>query len=145
MKLRTILYAVVLLLLLVFVFVNWGITTDVTTIVQRSSISLGALVAIVAGSMLLLDFIVQGLSGYGWQRERRTLEQEIERQRQRAEQAELSRIADLRAYLERELAGLRAQLEHAFPGSSPPSPPASSLTAPPLTPAPASESIRAQR
>ncbi len=145
MKTRTVVYAIVLLLLVVFVFVNWGITTDVTTIVHRTSISLGALVAIVAGAMLLLDFIVNAASRYGWQRDRRTLEQEVARQRLRAEQADDSRIAELRAYLERELAALRAHLERAVPGASPPPGPSPSVNSPPRASPAATESMRAQR
>lgn len=129
MKPRTVIYGVVLLVLVLFIFVNWGITTEVTVLVHRGHISLGALVAILAAALLLLDSLAHATSLYSWQRERRALEQDVQQLRLRAEQAEGSRLMEMRTFLERELAGIRAQLDRVSRAS----------TAPPVAGAPTSD------
>jgi hypothetical protein len=58
-----------------------------------------------------IGFIAHGLARYGWQRERRSLSQEIEQLRARADVSEESRLRELREIVERETGVIRSQLE----------------------------------
>ncbi len=114
MKPRTVTYIIVLLILLVFVLANWAVITRPTQInllVARVDAPLGILLLLIAGVILAIDAIVHALSRHAWTKERRSLTEQLERQRARADEAEASRIQALHELVERETAMIRVQLD----------------------------------
>lgn len=114
MRPRTVVYLIVFLILAVFVLANWGEISRparLNLLVAEMTAPLGAMLLLVVGVILALDYAVHALSRHAWNRERRMLTQELERHRLRADQAEESRIRELRETVERESAMIRAQLE----------------------------------
>ncbi len=114
MKVRTVVYIVVLLIVLAFLLDNWRTIsnrTDLNFFVASIHAPVGVLVLLVAVVFAAIGFIAHGLARYGWQRERRGLSQEIEQLRARADLSEESRLRELREIVERETSVIRSQLE----------------------------------
>ncbi|MGH8258186.1 MAG: LapA family protein [Steroidobacteraceae bacterium] len=114
MRLRTIVYVVLLLIVVALLVANRSViatSTPLNFIVARANAPFGILILIVAVLIALVDFIAHAFSRLGWQRERRNLRREIELLRERADQAEASRIRELKETVERESAALRSQLD----------------------------------
>jgi uncharacterized integral membrane protein len=114
MRPRNILYVVLLLIVVALLVANRDViatSTPINFLVARASAPFGILILIVAILIILVDFIAHSVSRYGWSRERRGLAREIEALRERAEQAEASRIRELKETVERETASIRAQLD----------------------------------
>lgn len=135
MRPRTVVYLIVFLILAVLVLANWGEISRparINLLVAEVTAPLGAMLLSVVGVVLALDYALHALSRHAWNRERRMLTQELERHRLRADEAEESRIRQLRETVERESALIRAQLERVLasvegtrgvPGAPPPANP----------------------
>ena len=114
MKPRTVAYIILLLILAALLVANRGAiatSTQLNFLVVRAQAPFGVLILVVAALIGLVDFIGHALSHFGWQRERRGLARELEMVREQAEQAEASRIHELKETVERESAEIRAQLD----------------------------------
>lgn len=114
MRPRTIIYIVLLLILAALLVANRttiATSTPLNFLITRVQAPFGILILIVAILIALVDFVVHALSRYGWQREQRSLARELEMVREQAEQAEASRIRELKETVERESAAIRAQLD----------------------------------
>lgn len=114
MRPRNIVYVIVALLLLFIVLANWSVIaqpTQISLLITTVNAPLGLLFAIVALAVFAIDFTIHSLNRLSWSRERRDLTAQIERHRVLADQAEESRIRELRQVMERELTAIRAQLE----------------------------------
>ncbi len=114
MRPRNVVYLIVVLLLAVFVLANWQVIAtshELSFLVGRITAPLGVLILVIAALVFAIDLVSHALSWREWDRERRSLAEEMERLRVRAEQAEASRIEALRDLLERETATLRGQLD----------------------------------
>ena len=112
--LAAIVFIAIAVLLLFIVLANWAVIaqpTELNLLVTTLNAPLGLLFLIVALAVFTIDFAVHSFSRLSWSRERRDLTAQIERQRVLADQAEESRIRELREAMERELAGIRVQLE----------------------------------
>jgi uncharacterized integral membrane protein len=117
---RTIIYVVLLLILVALLVANRtaiATSTPLNFLIARVQAPFGILILIVAILIALVDFVVHALSHYRWQRERRSLARELEIVREQAEQAEASRIRELKETVERESAAIRAQLDRLLAGS----------------------------
>lgn len=114
MKVRTVVYSVVLLIVLAFLLANWSAisnSSDLNFFVARIHAPVGVLILLVAAVIAAIAFIAHGLARYAWLRERRSLAQQIEELRSRADGAQESHLQELREVLERETAAIRSQLE----------------------------------
>lgn len=114
MRPRTVVYVILLLILVALLIANRNViatSTPLNFLVVRAQAPFGVLILIVAILIALVDFIAHALSRYGWMRERRSLANEIGMLRERAEQAEASRIRELKETVERESAAIRSQLD----------------------------------
>jgi uncharacterized integral membrane protein len=114
MKVRTVVYIVVLLIVLAFLLDNWRTIsnpTDLNFFLARIHAPVGVLILLVAAVIAAMGFIAHGFARYGWQRERRNLAEEIEQLRARADVSEESRLRELREIVERETGVIRSQLE----------------------------------
>jgi uncharacterized integral membrane protein len=114
MKPRTVVYIILLLILVALLVANRSViatSTPLNFLVTRTQGPFGVLILIVAILIALVDYVAHALSRYGWQRERRSLASELEMVREQAEQAEASRIRELKETVERESAAIHAQLD----------------------------------
>lgn len=114
MRVRNVVYVVLLLIVVALLVANRSViatSTPLNFLVAQVNAPFGILILIVAVLIALVDFIAHALSRYGWLRERRSLSHEIELLRERADQAEASRIRELRETVERESAAIRDQLD----------------------------------
>ena len=114
MRPRNVMFIVVALLLTFIVLANWAVIsqpTEISLLVARINAPLGLLLLIVALAVFAIDFTLHSLSRLSWSRERRDLNAQIERHRVLADQAEESRVRELKNLIERETATIRAQLE----------------------------------
>lgn len=114
LRLRTAVYVVLLLIVVALLVANREViaaSTPLNFLVARANAPFGILILIVAVLIALVDFIALTLTRYGWQRERRSLAREVEMLRERADQAEASRIRELKETVERESSVIRAQLD----------------------------------
>jgi hypothetical protein len=109
--------AVILLLILAVVANNWGL------VIQRVPVDLGVTTANVSLSLILLIglvvvavlyFATMGRIRMQSAIESRDLHRELDRARRNAETAEGTRIADLRAYLDREIPQIELKLDQAL-------------------------------
>jgi len=119
MQLRTLLLVLVLVLTAAFAAVNWSAFTAPTalslgfTVVEAPlGLIMLALTALIA--VLFLVFIVYLQTGVLLEARRHA--RELEAQRQLADQAEASRFTELRAFLEKEVARLAAEIASARTG-----------------------------
>ncbi len=114
MRPRNVAYLIVLLLLLVLVLANWNVIAsshEISFLVGRITAPLGVLILVIAALVFAIDLVSHAFSRRAWDQERRSLAQEMERLRVRAEQAEASRIEAVRDLIERETATIRGQLD----------------------------------
>lgn len=114
MKPRTIVYVILLLILVALLVANRtaiATSTQLNFLITQRQAPFGILILIVAILIALVDFIAHALSRYAWQRERRNLAHELEIVRGQAEEAEASRIRELKETFERESAALRARMD----------------------------------
>ena len=114
MKVRTVVYIVVLLIVLAFLLANWSTISnpsDLNFFVARIHAPVGVLILLVAAVIGAVALIAHGLARYTWMRERRSLAQQIEELRSRADMVQESHLQELRDVLERETAAIRGQLE----------------------------------
>lgn len=114
MRPRTVVYVILVLILLTLLIANRSViatSTPLNFVVARAQAPFGILILIVAVLIALMDFIAHALSRYGWTRERRNLANEIGMLREQAEQAEASRIRELKETVERESTAIRGQLD----------------------------------
>jgi uncharacterized membrane protein len=114
MQLRTLLLVLVLALTAAFAAVNWSAFTAATalslgfTVVEAPlGLIMLALTALIA--VLFLVFIVYLQTGVLLEARRHA--RELEAQRQLADQAEASRFTELRAFIEKEIARLAAEID----------------------------------
>ncbi len=114
MKVRTVVYIILLLIVLAFLLDNWRTIsnpTDLDFFVVRIHAPVGVLILLVAVVLAAIGLIAHGLARYGWQRERRSLAHDIEQLRARADVSEESHLRELREIVERETGVIRSQLE----------------------------------
>lgn len=114
MRPRNVIFIVIALLLLFIVLANWGVIsqpTEISLLVAKINAPLGLLMLLIAVAVFAIDFTMHSLSRLTWSRERRELTAQIERQRVLADQAEESRVRELKELIERETTAIRAQLE----------------------------------
>jgi uncharacterized integral membrane protein len=114
MRVRTVVYILVLLIVLAFLLANWRTISnpsDLNFFVARIHAPVGVLILLVAAVIAAIALVTHGLARYSWQRERRGLAQEIEQLRSRAEVVQQSHLQELREVVERESAAIRSQLE----------------------------------
>lgn len=114
MRFRTAAYAVLLLIIIALLVANRSViatNTPINFLVARASAPFGVLILVVAALIVLADFAAHTFSRFAWRRERRTLAEERDTLRQRAEEAEASRIRELKETVERESAAIRSQLD----------------------------------
>ena len=114
MRPRNVIFIIIALLLLFIVLANWSVLAqpiELHLLITTVNASLGVLFFIVALAIFAIDFTVHSISRISWSRERRDLTAQIERQRLLADKAEESRIQELRALIQQEMAALHAKLE----------------------------------
>ncbi|MGH8228335.1 MAG: hypothetical protein ACREU3_10625 [Steroidobacteraceae bacterium] len=114
MRPRYIVYLVVLVILAIFVGVNWDLiasSRQISFLVAKVTAPLGVLILVIAALVFIVDRAAHAFARYAWGRERRGLAADVERLRARADEAEESRIRELRELVEREVALLKAQLD----------------------------------
>ncbi|MGH8326625.1 MAG: hypothetical protein ACRET2_07680 [Steroidobacteraceae bacterium] len=114
MRPRYIVYLVVLVILAIFVGVNWDLiasSRQISFLVAKVTAPLGVLILVIAALVFIVDRAAHAFARYAWGRERRGLTADVERLRARADEAEESRIRELRELVEREVALLKAQLD----------------------------------
>ena len=120
MRPRTVVYVILAVILAALLIANRAViatSTPLNFLVTRAHAPFGVLILIVAILIALADFIAHALSRYGWLRERRSLANETGMLRERAEQAEASRIRELKETVERESAAIRSQLDRLTAGA----------------------------
>ena len=123
MRPRAIIYAVLALLLAILLLANLHLLTvplTLNVIIAQLTLPLGVLVLMVAGLVFLVDLAAHALARRSWGQDRRALAVEMEELRARAEDRESARLVQLQAVLERELAGIRFQLDRLVGTSRPP-------------------------
>ena len=142
MKSITTLVAVFVLLILAVALRNWGLVTQPTPVdlyVTTVNVSLPLLLLIGMVVVAVLYFATMGRIRMQSAIESRDLHRELEKARRSADTAELSRIAELRAYLDREIPQIELKLDQALerlevrvPAVPPTVPPGASPTMPPI-------------
>ncbi len=121
MSAKAVCYILAALVLGFLAVANWPLfasPVELNLLATRVQAPLVILVLIVVGVISLLDLGIHASSFRAWVRERRTLKENLEAARLRAEHEEESRIGALRAALERELAAIRATLDQLREGQS---------------------------
>ncbi|HUN75243.1 MAG TPA: LapA family protein [Steroidobacteraceae bacterium] len=114
MRVRTVVYILVLLIVLAFLLDNWRTIsnpTDLNFFFARIHAPVGVLILLVAAAIGAIALVAHGLARYAWRRERRGLAQEIEQLRARSEIVQESHLQELRQVVERETTAIRSQLE----------------------------------
>jgi uncharacterized integral membrane protein len=114
MRPRSVAYFIVALAIAVFVAANWSVVTHPTPInflIGAITAPLGFLILVIALLVVGIAMLSHAFARLSWRQERRTLTQELERQRQRADHADESRVRELRDFLAQETGSIREQLE----------------------------------
>jgi len=117
MKTVTTVVAVIVLLILGVALLNWNLVTQPTPVslfVTTVNLSLPLLLLIGMVIVAVLYFATLGRIRMEAAIESRELHRELDRARRTAEKAEESRIADLRAYLDREIPQIELKLDQAL-------------------------------
>lgn len=117
MKTITTLVAVIVLVILGVALLNWNLVTQATPVnlfVTTVNLSMPLLLLIGMVIVALLYFATLGRIRMEAAIESRELHRELDRARRSAEKAEESRIADLRAYLDREIPQIELKLDQAL-------------------------------
>jgi hypothetical protein len=114
MKTLTTVVAVIVLLILGIALLNWNLVTQPTPVnlfVTTVNLSMPLLLLIGMVIVAALYFATLGRIRMEAAIESRELHRELDRARRTAEKAEESRIADLRAYLDREIPQIELKLD----------------------------------
>lgn len=114
MKPRSVAYLIVAVAIAVFVVANWDVVvrpTPINFLVGTITAPLGLLLLVVAVLIACIALLAQAFAHLSWRQERRRLAEELERQRARADQADASRVKELRDFLAQETGSLREQLD----------------------------------
>ena len=117
MKTITTLVAVIVLLIFGIALLNWNLVTQPTPVnlfVTTVNLSLPLLLLIGMVIIAVLYFATVGRIRMEAAIESRELHRELDRARRTAEKAEESRVADLRAYLDREIPQIELKLDQAL-------------------------------
>ncbi len=117
MKTITTLVAVIVLVILGVALLNWNLVTQATPVnlfVTTVNLSMPLLLLIGMVIVAVLYFATLGRIRMEAAIESRELHRELDRARRTAEKAEESRIADLRAYLDREIPQIELKLDQAL-------------------------------
>ena len=117
MKTVTTLVAVIVLVILGVALLNWNLVTQATPVnlfVTTVNLAMPLLLLIGMVIVALLYFATLGRIRMEAAIESRELHRELDRARRTAEKAEESRIADLRAYLDREIPQIELKLDLAL-------------------------------
>lgn len=121
MTFRGVAYIVAAVVLSVLLVANWTLfaaSVELNLLVARVQTPLLVLMLIVVAVSALVALAFHASSRLVWTRERRALRSEVEAARARAENEEESRIASLRANVERDLAAIRGQLAEVLDGQA---------------------------
>ena len=114
MRLRALLTAVILLLLVAFAVINWPVLIQpvpVNLLVSTEQVRLGlALLAVTLG-VVLLYFVMLAVTEARMRRERELHAVETTRLRRLTDESEASRYTELRRYLSAEIANLHGKLD----------------------------------
>ena len=117
MKTVTTLVAVIVLVILGVALLNWNLVTQATPVnlfVTTVNLAMPLLLLIGMVIVALLYFATLGRIRMEAAIESRELHRELDRARRTAEKTEESRIADLRAYLDREIPQIELKLDQAL-------------------------------
>ena len=109
--------ALIVLLILAIALRNWGLVTQPTPVdlfVTTVNLSMSMLLLIGMAIVAVLYFATLGSIRMQSAIESRDLHRELDRARRNADAAEGSRIADLRAYLDREIPQIELKLDQAL-------------------------------
>jgi len=107
MKILSFVIVAILILVAIFAAANWGVLMQTTPLSFVAFEIQGPLGIILLGITLVLVVLVVGYSTIlrtNWLVESRRLNREVQKQRELAEQAETSRVSELRSLIELELA-----------------------------------------
>jgi uncharacterized integral membrane protein len=114
MTIRGFVYTLIVLLIGVFTVANWAVImqpTALNLLVARIDAPLGVVMLLAIVVVLAIGFLLLELQRLSWNRQQQALQRELDRQRKLAEEAEASRLADLRALVANEAATLRDKLD----------------------------------
>ena len=123
MTIRGFVYVVIALLVAIFTVANWAVITQATALnllVARIDAPLGIVMLLGILVVMAVGLLLLELQRIGWNRQQQTLQRELDRQRKLAEEAEASRLAELRALLQSEAASIRERLDQIVERSTPP-------------------------
>ena len=119
MKAITTVVAVIVVAIFVVALKNWDLVTQhapVDLFVTTVNLSIALLLLIGMVAVAVLYFATMGSLRIRSAIESRDLHRELERARRTADTAEASRIAELRAYLDREIPQIELKLDQALEG-----------------------------
>ena len=117
MKTLTTVVAVIVLLIFAVALRNWGLVTQTTPVdlfVTTLNLSMPLLLLIGMVVVAIFYFATMGRIRMRSALESRDLHRELDKARRTADTAEASRIADLRAYLDREIPQIELKLDQAL-------------------------------
>ena len=117
MKAITTVVAVIVLLIFAIALRNWGLVTQTTPVdlfVTTVNLSLPLLLLIGMVAVAIFYFATMGRIRMQSAIESRDLHRELDKARRTADTAESSRIAELRAYLDREIPHIELKLDQAL-------------------------------
>jgi uncharacterized integral membrane protein len=124
MTIRGFVYTLVALLVAAFTLANWSVIIQATTLnllVARIDAPLGIVMLLAILVVMAIGLVLLETQRLGWNRQQQTLQRNLDRQRQLAEEAEASRLAELRTLLEDETASIRDKLDRILDQLTPPS------------------------
>jgi uncharacterized integral membrane protein len=123
MTIRGFVYTLIVLLIGVFTVANWAVImqpTALNLLVARIDAPLGVVMLLAIVVVLAIGFLLLELQRISWNRQRQTLQRELDRQRTLAEDAEASRLAELRALVQSEASSIRERLDQLSERNAPP-------------------------
>jgi uncharacterized integral membrane protein len=124
MTIRGFVYTLIALLVAAFTLANWSVIIQATTLnllVARIDAPLGIVMLLAILVVMAIGLVLLETQRLGWNRQQQTLQRDLDRQRQLAEEAEASRLAELRTLLEDETASIRDKLDRILDQLTPPS------------------------
>ena len=123
MSFRGVVYVLIALLVTVFTAANWSVITQATTLnllIARIDAPLGIVMLLAILAVMAVSFLLLELQRIGWNRKQEALQQELDRQRKLAEDAEASRLTALQTLLENEAASIHDRLDQILDRVTPP-------------------------
>jgi uncharacterized integral membrane protein len=123
MTIRGFVYIVIALLIAVFTVANWSVITQATALnllVARIDAPLGIVMLLAIVFVMAVGLLLIELQRLSWNRQQQSLQREVDRQRKLAEDAEASRLADLRMLVQTEASTLRDKLDQVLERVGPP-------------------------